>query len=243
MADAQSFQVIRAMPVATTFGILVFFQPNPIEPCQSTQLRCLAFHLHSSHASYHTTTLVSWPLSLKSNQFEPCQLPQSRYLATSLSKHFQSRRSPYYRFLAFQPTALSSIELLPSVTTPSVLTFQPTGFNQSEPLTCYYDHGIWPSACRPFSATKATTTTTSVSGYQPIALPSHELLQSVSHHNLRCWLPAHRSTIIRATSVSQSPHSRCWLFSPRLTSLRAWPDTTTSVSGPPAQRSHHFEQR
>lgn len=193
------------------------------EPCQSPQPSVFwssSNQTQSNHVSQRNfgawpfisirampvTTPHPWCPGLyhsKSNQFEPCQLPQSWYLSTSLSKHFQSCRSPYYRFLAFQPTALSSIELFPSVTTPSVLTFQPIGFNQSEPLTCYYDHGIWPSAYQPFSATKATTTTTSVSGYQPTALPSHELLRSVSHHNLRCWLPAHRSTIIRATYFSK----------------------------------------
>lgn len=138
-------------------GVLAFFwQPNHSEPRQSPQPRCF------DHPSFNP------------NHSEPAQLPQPRYLAARLSEPLHFCRSPYSssRCLAFQPTALFSVELFQSVTTISVLTFQPIDFDPFEP------HQI----LQPW--------------YPAFMLSAFLSKSSHGHHNLGAWLPAQSSSTI-----------------------------------------------
>lgn len=138
-------------------GVLTFhLHPTQIEPRQSPKPRC------SDHQFFNP------------NHSEPFQLPQPRYLAARLSEPLHFCRSPYSssRCLALQPTALFSVELFQSVTTTSVLTFQPIGSDPFEP------HQI----LQPW--------------YLAFKLSAFLSKSSHGHHNLGAWLPAQGSAII-----------------------------------------------
>lgn len=217
-------------------GALNFFQLNQLQPHQPPQSRCsVLLPTKSSRAMSVTTILVFWPFTFQpaqrplrircpilhlpinlGNQSEPRQSPHTRYLAINLSKQLHSCWSPTLSVSRFPAQSSIHSRAFQSVTSISVLTFQPIGSHQSEPRQLLqpqyladslsavlsissHDHhhlGVWlpdHSSTITLSHHSQSSIASLMSVYQPIALLSNEILQSAVHLGIDS--SAHSSTL------------------------------------------------
>lgn len=236
-ADFQPFQFEpNHLGSHRNLGALTFFQSIQFEPHQPPYSRCsVLLPTKSSRAMSVTTTLVFWPFTFQpaqwslriwcpilhlpinlGNQFEPSQSPHTRYLAINLYKQLHSCWSPILSVSRFPAQSSIHSRAFQSVTSISVLTFQPIGSHQSEPrqllqpqyladslsavlsISSHDRHhlGVWlpaHSSTITMSHHSQPSIASSMSVYQPIALLSNKLLVSAVHLGIDS--SAHSSTL------------------------------------------------
>lgn len=212
-ADSELSQSIRAQSVATIAVSGISSRSNQFEPNQSPQSRYSGLHpietigatsvttisvlcsssneTNLSHVGHHNLGVPAFHLPFNhGNQFEPRQSPHTRCLAIKLSKQLQSCWSPILSVSCIPAQSSILCRAFQSVTSISVLTFQPIGSHQSEPRQLLQPQYLEDSLSAVLSKC------------------SHD------HYHLCVWLPAHSSTIILSHHSQPSIASSMSVYQP-----------------------------